>query len=575
MLVKNIIPILKNSQTPNFNHLDFDVSLDFFECFVRFRTQNKGLDGLCDNILPNLHSAYITDVGDWTFVSRLATNLESYLKKIVYIKDSFTITETFSKVLQHKKLELNQEIIKKGFSFTNTFSFQKMETLKNEPEFLYHIGLAYLCRNEVHNAPDLTQAEVSSRRDSILIVYLYATFKFQEILISKYLGINSYLNFVKLEYERWQDRFIHLKGQYIESIVYGTLVEFGEKQNVEIREGIIDNIRKEVRERKIIVVGDAGMGKTTTLQFLASKDAEYLLNNFENLDDFYTLPIFIELNMLFTENVHVENLVFEKLCAGLKIVAEDNIKRSLLSQYFESLSKKGFITIFFDGLNEIPEIFVQSKRDEVRNFVQKYNKNSYVITSRREDYRGNFSNIPMFALKEMDIEQIKLFLDKNAKNEDTRKKILEAIENKDVVFNFLQVPYLLMVLIRIVDDKKEIPKNKFDIFKEYVKSLYEIEKGKNHNFPNDKIHLVLVKLATRIVEKLGNAANPTLSDEQICRIFSETSRDLGFQNLDSQRTLTTVNELRILIKRGDRKYAFTHQFLLEYFAAEGVNEIEL
>ena len=96
-------------------------------------------------------------------------------------------------------------------------------------------------------------------------------------------SFKPYLESIKKEFQKWKNRFISIEGKEDFTIMEGYAVEElkENKEECEVeRRGSIDNLRKnEIPEKRMMIWAEAGMGKSTTLQYLTFKDACAILEN--------------------------------------------------------------------------------------------------------------------------------------------------------------------------------------------------------------------------------------------------------------------------------------------------------
>lgn len=234
-------------------------------------------------------------------------------------------------------------------------------------------------------------------------------------LINKYDYSNYRINVIN-NFQKWQNRFIHLKGRedFEEIVLFAREIDW-EIPNQEVekneyrerREGTIDTLRKRLisdNQFQMILIGDAGMGKSTTMQYLAFNDAR---------GSNAPLPIYIELKLLISE-LTIEEHIVEKYSFS---------KTEIIKQF-----KAGTLTLFLDGLNEVLPSIKSKIYLNIKRLIKDYPKIFIILSSRQQDYKNEFENVPVFALQRMNINQIEEFLQKNAPQDITRQIILNAIK---------------------------------------------------------------------------------------------------------------------------------------------------
>ena len=122
-------------------------------------------------------------------------------------------------------------------------------------------------------------------------------------------------------------------------------------------------------EKKIVITGTGGMGKSILLKHL-------FLNAIEESE---FIPILIELrsfNVIEEKNIALKDAIYEMLLQNGFVLDKE---------YFEySLVEGGYI-ILLDGLDEVNRDKVSKVSAEIRNFSDKYNGNRYIVSSRPSD----------------------------------------------------------------------------------------------------------------------------------------------------------------------------------------------
>jgi hypothetical protein len=402
-----------------------------------------------------------------------------------------------------------------------------------------------------------------------LMVYLYITHQYLEPLQthlenSQEYDFSSYAEDLKAKFREKITRFVHIKGK--EDFHLSNTYVIEQREDLELndddleytkeRRGTIQQIRKEqVPEKRMMLWGDAGMGKTTTLEYLAYQDAEaYLQNNTENI------PVYLALGLLTDKNISIKQSIFNRL--------------QIDSPVGEILLKQGKINLFLDAVNEIPQDDNNQLRTfrqrEIDNLLKDYPKAFIIITNRPQD-TNIFNRVPVFILQKMDNTQIAQFLERNALNKQVKSKIEIAIQDDQRLKDIIKTPFMLSRLIEVVERKGEVPTNKGDIIHEFIHGLYvreQIDK-KDANFNQKIIHRLLRYLGFESLEQKGT--NAGLTEDEVLNIFAKRKAELGVQ-IDTVYVLEISTQLGILAKQ-ENLYVFSHQEYQDYYAFEEENSI--
>ncbi|MCX6266087.1 MAG: NACHT domain-containing protein [Bacteroidetes bacterium] len=551
--------ILQTDQ--NFNASEV---VDLFMKVLLHPIKEADLDGVATRIPHALQKVLLENL------SRLDKNayfpdvakIEPYLRKVLLLVDA----ESYQQVVNSRDglsmiislLGLNPNNV--NFNWTSLFPNQNTH-------FAEHLIKVYQCRNlESHQCKEWNQAKFYDELRSVLVMYLFATQKHFKILklavepndLTDYL--QKQLQFFKI----WQSRFVHIEGKeefsevelYAKEVIEENEEENGNDDDIQnknvAREGKIDDLRKRIPEKQMIILGDVGMGKSTTLQYLHFKDAQIALQGKNTL-----IPIYFELKNLTDKDDIVQKII-------------DKIGKS--KEFTLNMLKKGRFSICFDGLNEIEKNLKIKIFTQIKNLFTDYPENYYLITSRPQGYNHEFDDslekrkIPVFVLQKMQDFQISEFLDKNGKQ--VKAQIQEEININNRLKKIVQTPLMLIMLIAVVLKEGIIPSEKGKIIRAFMLSLYEREQKQQIDFDKEIFHLLLCYLGYQTKDLTGS--NSGLDrDEYILPILEERQKQLGIP-INLLDFLRKAIDLNVLVM-DDNQYSFTHELYQEYYAAEFIH----
>jgi predicted NACHT family NTPase len=537
-------------------------TVDLFEkvLFYPLNDPNLQLDGLSNLVSVSLYQLLVEDTKDKSIYFSNAVKVEQYLRKILYL----TNQTKYNQLESEKKgllafideLDLNPNRI--NYNWNKLHSHQKTN-------FAEHLLSTYKLRNtESHRSEDYSKTEILNQLKSALVIYLYATyqhFNALESIIEKesILQFSAYINTVKTNFQNWHSRFVHIEGkeEFEEISLYARETDWDISDNVDVdeetrvrREGKIEDLRKQsIKEKQfqMIIVGDAGMGKSTTMQYLSYQDA---------CNKSIRLPMYIELKLL-TSELNIKEYICNKFGFDLRQLNE--------------LLQQGKATLFLDGLNEILLPIKQGVFIQIKNLIKDYPKTFILLSTRPQDYKNDFIRVPVFALQRMKDDQINEFLQKNTKNEKVREQIANAIANNERWKKILSTPLMLYMLIQVVTIEGEIPNDENKIILRFIENLYQRERQKDHLFNIDYFHIMLCYLAFESIESKGNT-NSALNFSEVESIFHKKDQTLGTKEI--MTILKKATELNILAE-DDMVYSFAHQSYQETLAGDYLNTLYL
>lgn len=528
---------------------------------VKLDSTELKLDGVESRIS---HSLQVILVDESSKTSKSANfpdfcKIEPFLRKLLYLLNSSKY-KRFDEEKRGMSALINA--ISLNTSNIDLEAIDENDLIKSDLK-AYHLVRTYKLRNtESHLCENWSLKELYANIESVLCVYLMAIQRWKseiEDIISrenilKEQDFTDYLNRVKDEFKERIGKFVHIKGKedikLSQNIVIEAKIENGENDRLE-RVGTVNDLRKnQVPENRMIIWGDAGMGKSTTLEYLAYKDAESRIK-----DPLQNLPVYVSLGLLTDKNISLKETIYSKL--GV----ENTLGDKLLDD--------GRVNIFLDAINEIPKDENNQLRSlrlkEIHNILRDYKK-TFVILSNRPQEENMFRDVPVFQLQKMNMEQIETFLNKNLDNKSDTKIILREIKADERLQRIIRIPLMLSRLIEIFKVNKEIPKSEGEIIDKFISSLYtrEIEEKKDGNFSKKIIHSLLRYLGYESLENKNT--NAGMTENEVMNYFLDCKKKYGY-TIDLMYVLEIVTHLGIIEKR-DNLYTFAHQAYQDYFHSQ-------
>jgi hypothetical protein len=334
-----------------------------------------------------------------------------------------------------------------------------------------------------------------------------------------------------------------------------------QSQDQEKYQDIKDFITHVNSAHSLILLGEVGAGKTTTLR-------HYLIKCLENLkpDDANSIiPVFIPLKR-YKKYHDITSLVMVAVNEHIDILPLNKVTFDIGSYNF---------CFIFDGLDEVPYEFRDDAVDDLKSVLNQ--KNKVIISCRLKDYDDNFNNINNYRLKELTDDQIKKHLERFL-DKDAFAIFMQEIKQEQNIHDMAKNPFLLDIMIDIMksDLKKNLPPNKGELIEKYVKIIIK----KSHK---DKINIPNIKKDTRDIF-LGLLAfymtdEGTLTCDSVDDRFSIREKWLSIRDqLDSEDKIETIlkkAEIERLLKSGssDGDIEFMNPLIKDHFASYYIKSI--
>ncbi|EKU98193.1 putative NTPase (NACHT family) [Leptolyngbya sp. PCC 7375] len=320
----------------------------------------------------------------------------------------------------------------------------------------------------------------------------------------------------------------------------------------------------------LMILGGPGSGKTTFLR-------KTLLNILRGQNGDYTherIPILIELKNLIEDSI---NLI-EYLVKELKICAFPMAQEAL-----EKLLEQGKIVILLDGLDEIASDKLENTVQSLESFIDKYDKNQFIITCRPLVYRRRLKRFQDVTIANFGDDQIRSFIQRwfKSRYDDQGKelgddlwKVIQSPINVGVK-ELTHTPIFLIFICLVYDRSRTIPRNRSVLFGKATRILLE-EWSAEKRIDRDLIYEHLTVELEEIF--LSEVAYKSFSEERL--FFSkqkllEEIESFIRKNITPSGTIQATAVLKaiedqqgIFVQRAVDVYSFSHLTLQEYFVAQ-------
>lgn len=340
----------------------------------------------------------------------------------------------------------------------------------------------------------------------------------------------------------------------------------------------VDESRFLTTKSSLVLLGDPGSGKTTTLK----RTALELLHSSPNSDeDVFRFPLLVILKEIQGGISPVCEEIARKFGIAFNIVEDppkedgEPGKRRVLIGNLQIIDAMADLlnsinaVLLLDGLDELDHKTRDLVENEIGVLGRKLNKSKIIVSCRSGDHRRNFSGFNVYEIMPLDLEQVasisKVWLD----NPEDFLNELSKCPYQDMVDR----PLLLTFLLFLFDAEGCLPEQPsliyrkvvFRLLRDWDKERSIRRKSKYSKFDEDRKIDFLSEfsyiLTCRITGKIFSELELIKAYKIVCESFS----------LPENEHMEVVSELEthtgIIIQAGFNRFQFSHLSLQEYFCA--------
>ncbi len=334
-----------------------------------------------------------------------------------------------------------------------------------------------------------------------------------------------------------------------------------------------------IYNNKVILIGGAGFGKSTTLN--------YIFCNYEILFGVNALKIKIDLKE------YAKNIADDKRdilwCLSTefsKRLSKTRLSFNEIELVIAKYLDEGKCLIILDALDEIPTQPIRIKvRDEIANFTEVYYLSKYIITTREAGYFNNKFDESFFHIKinDFDDEQIKKYSSNwyninyaHLSFESFWERFYQEVERskcRDIIRN----PIVLILALVIFNIEKNLPNRRVEFYKKCIDTFLEVRENRKCAFDMDSNFKnilsddsIVPKIAYYKFAKLNEDIGYKFTTEELNKAIIEAIEvnDIrNWINTTKQFAQYLIIRTELIKEIDDDNLDFTHKTFYEYFLA--------
>jgi hypothetical protein len=319
----------------------------------------------------------------------------------------------------------------------------------------------------------------------------------------------------------------------------------------ELRRGKVHDLFDQVG--RLVLIANAGAGKTTSLQHYAYLQAKALL---DNPCELRPLPLYVELR-------YYQASLWQLLTAALQVGGQQpSYDENRLRQEIA----EGKWVLLLDGLNEVPNDRREQAFRELEWIIQQNGQARLVITSRR-DVPLERLKLPVFRLDPLTDDQIVDFLKRHFPDKRQAETFARTLRRNPRLWDWGRNPLQLWMLAQVgLKAKGGLPENRGQLLRRFVEYLLKREENKGPQTPRD----IKLDLLSEIGYQTRQSGRVSFPRSQAWQIVRQRSQEMGYEDeVDSAKFVREVCDNHLLADQGEQ-LAFAHEMYQEYFAACGL-----
>lgn len=302
----------------------------------------------------------------------------------------------------------------------------------------------------------------------------------------------------------------------------------------------------------LLINGSLGQGKSMLLRYL----------QFLELNNGKSLPIIVELRKVKNASDIIESARVKLESLGLKCS----------SKLFDNLLTNSWISLMYDGFDEIPLEHRNDFNDSLKNLCNRYPNTKVIVTSREGTEISINPTFKSFNICRLTTNDIAPFIKEIIPDSSIHSPILAKIkESKDFDYEVLDTPLLVTWFIIVYNKRLKIPKTKLGFYEDLFVAILTRHDGmkESHNratkskLSDDDIKKVFCTLCFLARESESKA----LSRSKILEIIRRSLNICGFQDVKNGDYLHDLIQVTCLVRSDGVDYNFIHESIAQYFSA--------
>lgn len=332
----------------------------------------------------------------------------------------------------------------------------------------------------------------------------------------------------------------------------------GESKNTEYGDAYVE------QNKRVVVLGGPGAGKTTFLRFLALAFLDKTIFKRSKLKH-SLLPIYIHLPTFARDRQYLLDAIADPLVHRTEESART---------FYRRLLEVGSCIVLLDSLDEVPGETLPGVLQQISEFCSQYPNAKVVISCRTADYHQvlqGFSEVEVARLKPEAANAIVRAWFSN--DSEKGERLISMLEQDKAVATMTETPLLLGLLCIQYRNDLALPKRKTELYRRCVDALlrdWDTTRGFRRDsqyslLSDDRKEGIFEKIAA---SGFSRGIEYEYSAPALLATIADTIERFGISGNDASGILLEMERHHGIIEKCSAEtYQFSHATMHEYFAA--------
>lgn len=408
--------------------------------------------------------------------------------------------------------------------------------------------------------------------------------------------INKNQEIIKIERLKIDDSIEFIRDNLEENIKWATNIAFQGSKNKNINDIFVDidlfvhpkkeRISRDFKsatipisnllihtERNIVLLGDPGAGKTTSVKKIFT---EILMKDNE-ISKTFNIPIIIKLKELKIEEHDNELILFRKILSifgvFLNIKKDNSSEEIILRHIFREFVERLNLLIILDGFDEISDPLI--KEGLVKNLRILSNSlvsSRFILTSRSADYNVNIDNTEVFEISPLNEKQIEEFANKWLNSKKKGTSLLSKLKASPYWDTTIR-PLLLAQMCALFERYGDIPEKPKSVYDKITTLLLEEWNVQNSvkrpsKYANFEVERKKEFLSAFAFELVVFKERFWFDRDLLKKIYHDICSDFDLPKNMSSKVINEIESHNgLIIQSGIDQFEFSHKSIAEYLVA--------